>query len=278
MNLFGIPEARHFCKFSRRSGSCAGPLQQFVDTSLKGHTSIKEGTSAFDEYRDCFLRDTERCIFLSISLYRRSLDLMMPGSSSWAHVTLYYSSFYAARALLGLFGGWVNKYGKKYIEVSKAKPGLQELTIRAVSSTFGGSHQKFWELFYNSMPPLFPWVDSKFRFALEPVSGKSDWLIQNRNDVNYDTHTAFQLIRKFQVDFNKASFPGSLPGVLGTQYGITDGLLSILLPFANQFGIATDALDILTPAGSRKHKSNLLIFKAKPHKLLSGAKLSSLIS
>lgn len=279
MNLFGIPEAHHFCKsFNARAGNCTGPIQQFVEAGLRGHASIKEGTPVFEDYRDCSLRDTERCIFLSMCLYRRSLDLMMPGSSSWAHVTLYYSSFYAARALLGLFGGWVNRNGKKYIEVSKARPGSQELAVRSAVSTFGGSHQKFWELFYDSMAALIPWVDSKYRFAIQPVTGKPDWLISNRNDVNYDTHTAFQLIRKFQTDFDKSSFPGSLPGVLGTQYGVADGLLSILLQFAKQFGIATDALDLITPSGSRKHKSHRLIFKAKPLKLLSDSKLSSLLS
>src|SRR3990167_6936465 len=110
MALFGVDEARHYCgTFNGSGGTASGSLEIYVKSALTQIRSLREGTPEFDRYRDCSLRDVERRIFISVSHYRRSLDLMTPGAVWWAHVTLYYGSFFAAGALLGMFGARVLK-------------------------------------------------------------------------------------------------------------------------------------------------------------------------
>src|SRR5262245_31846889 len=102
MKLFGIPEARHYClRFQATAAPAAhSSVKAWLQKTKPG--TLKEGTVAFDTYRACALRDVERSLFQSVSLYRRSFDLMTASAAGWAHVTLYYGTFFSARALIGL--------------------------------------------------------------------------------------------------------------------------------------------------------------------------------
>ncbi len=231
----------------------------------------------FSSYRDCALREAERCLFLAISNYRRALDLMIPGASSLAHVTLYYSSYFAARALLGMFGGWIGN--RMAVDVTASQPGNQELQVnRKVQSTYSGSHERFWDLFYGAAASLVPWVDTKTRFAITPVSGTVTWQSENRNEVNYDSFSACQLASNFQANFDAGKFPASLPGRLSTQFSVSEGLLLITSNFVRNFGLSTDALDALMPAGPRKAKIERLVFRDRAPKLVHRTKRRSIIS
>src|SRR5262249_41935775 len=122
MNLFGVAEAHYYCRsFGNSPAPSNGSLKAYVSSIPSKVVSLREGTAAFSEYRDCALRDVERSLFLAISHYRRALDLMLVSSCGWAHVTLYYGSFFAASALLGLFGGFVD--GPTVIDVVTNAPG-----------------------------------------------------------------------------------------------------------------------------------------------------------
>jgi hypothetical protein len=208
------------------------------------------------------LRDAERSLFLAVSMYRKALGLMTPAAASWAHVTLYYSAFFASKGLLGIFGGWLGK--KRLVEVVARTPGNQELILRrkgAGISNYSGSHEQFWDVFYSSVTKLTPWINPSFRPALAPPEGSVLWQTQTRNLLNYDSFNAVELSVDFQTAFKSAAFPGCLPGRLSTQYSTTEGLLSVFADFASRFGLTTDALDHLTPAGSRKDKVKALIFR-----------------
>lgn len=184
---------------------------------------------------------------------------MTSASSPWAHVTLYYGSFFAANALLGMFGVWT--YNRLAIDVVTNTPGNQELRItRNVVTVNQGPHRSFWELFYDAMRPLYPWVDPALLFALQPVGGNVIWQIDNRNSVNYDTFVSLQMLTQFQGAFRRTRFPTSLPGVLNTQFRISDGLVRIVCAYAQQFGLATDALIGFLPNGTRRAKMQRLIF------------------
>ena len=100
MRIFTIDGAGHYCgQFERNVGTVNQTLEEFKKTRLEGRNRINEGTALFDEYRACALRDADRCLLLAASHYRRALDLMVPSSSHWAHVTLYYGTWFAAHAL-----------------------------------------------------------------------------------------------------------------------------------------------------------------------------------
>ena len=262
MKIFDIPEARHYCRaFVATGGPSEGSLKKYLQGSLKGVSSLQEGTTAFDEYRGCALRNVDRCLFLAASNYRRAFDLMLPSASSWAHVTLYYGCFYAASALLGMFGTWIFN-DRVVVEVNIGSPGNQQLLIdRAAKSrsTHNGSHRRFWDLFYTACNPLVHWVDPAYRFAIEPIGGSVIWQIETRNLVNYDTFAAYELMRDFQSGFKPRTFPSSLPGSLSTQFRVLEALMFIAFGFVRDFKLRTDALQNLTPIGNRKTKMRSLI-------------------
>jgi hypothetical protein len=111
-----------------------------------------------------------------------------------------------------------------------------------VSSTYSGSHRRFWDFFYRAVATLRPLVDPLVAFALAPISSDPVWQIDRRNEINYDAYRAIMLAVDFQSSFSKASFPASLPGILGTQYNVLEGLLEIVFEYRRKFGLQTDAL------------------------------------
>jgi hypothetical protein len=84
---------------------------------------LTEGTAHFTAHRVSTLNAIERWLLFGVGDYRRALDMLIPSAAPWAHVTLYYSSFFAANAILGMFGVWVLGRVLRAL-VSKVPPGL----------------------------------------------------------------------------------------------------------------------------------------------------------
>ena len=253
MNPFSFNGARHFCgSFQPIAGPAAQSFTDFHSKFLARPQRIAEGQPLFEEYRASALRDVERSVFLAASHYRRALDLMIPSSSHWAHVTLYYGAWYAARALLGMFGCVVTD--RKVIHAESSRPGHQQLRVQAIGNKQGqhpinqrGSHRRFWELFYQATHSIVPFVqDPGDAAVLSPIANNPVWLIERRNKVNYDTDRSIAASADFSKQFSSQNFPSSLPGELATQYGVCEGLLKVSYWFASTFGLETDALDGLT--------------------------------
>ena len=268
MKTFSITGASHYClSFEPKTGDAEKSVQEFRDLRLGNRSSITEGTALFDEYRACALRDTERSLFLAGSHYRRALGLMIPSASHWALVTLYYGAWFAARALLGLFGCVV--LSKHVIHVDRSSPGNQRLLIQRLGYgqnyyhvTQRGSHQRFWEIFYQTVPSITPFADPEFSPTLAPVSNNQGWLIEQRNTINYNTVESVMLGRTFGAGFCEGTFPNSLPGVLYTQYAICEGILAVCCRLSSRFGLATDALDALSPPAPIGQRINDLVYNA----------------
>lgn len=251
MRPFSTRGARHYCSsFQPKPGIAEQTPEDFHDARLQHHRILAEGTSLFSEYQACALRDSERCLFLASSHYRRALDLMIASSSHWAQVTLYYGAFFAARALLGMFGCGV--LHKHVIHVRSSRPGSQVLRVERIGSGQGryfvterGSHRQFWEIFYRTVRPVVRLVDVEFATALFPVLNSNTWLIEQRNSVNYRTKYSLDVAESFDKTFTESNFPNSLPGVLQTQFQVSEGILAASCSFARRFGLATDALAFL---------------------------------
>lgn len=281
MILFNIAEAKYY---SSRFGSSVGDSERSLAEFHTKHIlnklrAFSEGSPIFDEYRDCLLRNVERSLFFSASHYRRALDLMIASASPWAQVTLYYGSWHVAHALLGLFGCTIiNNY---VIDVERGLPGSQTLRIRKIGAKLGqantthsGSHQKFWDLFYQAFQTTKAVFPSDFQLALSPISGDRLWQIDRRNDINYDSFSSIQLAQDFERGFTCNSFPSCLPGVMNTQYKVFELLLEMSFHYAQDFGITTDALDRLrTPSPLRK-KVGELIYNEKPSGLVNKTRKS----
>jgi hypothetical protein len=285
MRLLGINEATHYCNsFTVCGGDAEGSIESFVMNHLVGVgiRAITEGTPIFDEYRACSLRDAERSLFLAISHYRRCLDHMIPSGSSWAYVTIYYGCWHAAHALLGMLGCTINS--KYVVDVTRSAPGSQEFSIRKIGNkineeptTYSGSHQKFWDLFYRAVLPLRNIAPPHLVPAIVPIASNPTWQIENRNEINYDTHIALKLSNDFLQSFATATFPACLPGVLGTQYGIFETLLELSCLYAKDLHLETDALLSFGTGRNFKGKVKKMIYTSMPN-LISKSKKKMLLS
>ncbi len=246
MNTFSMGESKYYCsKFSQMSGDSEKSIKDFQRSYLQNATILKEGTGLFNEYRDCSLRNIERLIFLSASNYFRSASLLASSSAPWAHVTLYYGSFFAANALLGLWGCTI--FQKYIVEVDNGTCGHQRLRVRCIGTNRelavkGGSHEQFWAIFYNTAAQIKPVILPEYRIALEPIQNSSSWLIEKRNQVNYDSYNGICSVVNFGNNFNATQFPQSLPGDLNVQFKTLKTLLNAVRHYAKEFGLSTDAL------------------------------------
>ena len=270
MRLFGITEAYHYChSFIAVPGDAENSLDVFRSKYLKTPRTLTEGTPLFDQYRACSLREVERHLFFALSHYQRCLDLMISSASPWAHVTIYYGSWFVSRALLGMFGCAI--FRNSVVDVNRNSPGSQELRLRNIGnksgqqhSTYTGGHQRYWDLFYKAVATLRPMVQPKFAAVLTPIGKDPIWQIDRRNQINYDSCEGMSLAINFKRSFSKANFPMSLPGILATQYRILEELLELTLYFAKQFGFQTDAINGLGHHNSLAGSVNNLIFNDAP--------------
>src|SRR3954447_12803951 len=200
MRLLDLPQAKHFCTLPPASTGSAvdESLAHFHSSVAASVTTLKEGTLPFNAHRANVLRSVERWLVYSLVHYRRAFDMLVPVSVPWVQVTLYYSSFYAANAVLGMFGGWLGQLmtGRRLvIDVENGATLSQELRIhRKYKSPNGatGSHRVFWDAFYAATAKISAWAPSKLALALEPVNNDFAWQIHERNNVNYDMYHAWQ--------------------------------------------------------------------------------------
>ena len=262
MRLFDITEATYFCR--ALPGHVPGGSQS-LPTFHKGlrATHLSEGTIYFDVHRISLLNAVERWILFGIADYRRALDMFIPSNAPWAHVTLYYSSFFAANAILGMFGVWV--HFKRLVDVDNGVATSQVLRItkRPPSPTgYRGSHQVFWDFFYEGCNSISSWVPSHLKPVTSPVSNDRIWQITTRNDINYDMSSAFDGALRLSGSFNPKRLQ-SLRGPLRQQLEVTEGMLELAIYFANALGVSSFAYQGLG-TGTRAKVLRALVKKVPP--------------
>src|SRR6266404_5934629 len=126
MRLLDITEAQHFCR--PLAGYVPGAGQSLTAFHDSLHvTRLTEGTTYFDVHRTSLLNAVERWVLFGVAGYRRALDMFIPSNAPWAHVTLYYSSFFSANAILGMFGVW--GHFNRLIDVECGTPNGQVFRI-----------------------------------------------------------------------------------------------------------------------------------------------------
>jgi hypothetical protein len=283
MNLLDLdPAAKHFC------ASAAAPVANGVSQSLPAfHTSLagigllEEGQARFAIHQKNLVDSAARWLVYSLTHYRRAVEMLVPASAPWAQVTLYYSSFFAANAILAMFGGWIGhtSAGAIVVDVERENPGNQALRIhRRFKSPRGarGSHKQFWDIFYDAVGKVSPWAPAHLIGALAPVNADYAWQISERNGVNYDMFHAWQasvlLYQTFSV--TKSKFR-ELSGPIRLQLDASEELLRLALYFAGEVGIENDALMGCGFVGSRKLIQRRLVSQAVPQFVAQSA-ISSL--
>jgi hypothetical protein len=258
MSVFSLQEASYFCNWTTGSPVPDGSFRQW-STMLPNGSTLTEGTSEFDRHRQLANRECDRLLFLAASHYRRAFDMQVSSGAPWAHVTLYYGAYYAAHSILGMFGAWAIKNSSAVVQVLNGTPSQQQLKVLKNPSAAQGSHQRFWAHFYATAAQLLPMVDVSHRFALQPVGGDSNWLTTTRNDVNYDTHSAVGLIASHKQQFRRSKLRTSLPGVLSTQFSVSESLLAVATQFARELELSSTAMVRLQATGGRRELVRTMI-------------------
>jgi hypothetical protein len=266
--------AKYFCGQFSGTVPVDSPMRDFFNASLSKKKSFKEGEQVFTEYRDYLLRESDRCFFLGISCFRRALDQFSSASVFWAHVSLYYSGWFAAHSVLGMFGCWVQG-DKKVVQVKSDSPGVQEFAVtRDYPKQYpGGTHQFFWDAYYNAMKAVVLWTDPSLHLAVKPISSNHIWAIEKRNLINYQTIQAFKLMDDFSAGFDPDKFPASLQGDVATQFQLARSLLLFCADRASEFALKTD---VYSRTGTRERAIKELIFKTTPSKLSHHSEESNL--
>jgi hypothetical protein len=262
MRLLSIAEARHFCRPLPAHQPGVGQSLAAFHKNLRA-TRLTEGTAYFDVHRVSLLNAVERWILFGVADYRRALDMFIPSNAPWAHVTLYYSSFFAANAILGMFGAWVNY--ERLVDVDQGTVNSQVLRIsKRVQSPSGytGSHRVFWDLFYEGYNAISPWVPFELQSKTAPVNNDRIWQITARNEVNYDMFSAFEGALFLESSFNPKKLR-TLHGPLAQQLEVTEGMLKLALHFARDFAVSSFAYEGLG-TGARPKILRALVTKVPP--------------
>jgi hypothetical protein len=261
--LFDISEAPHFCAPLAVHVPGVGQSLVSLHDSLRAQR-LTEGSPQYDAHRVSALNSVERWLLFGVAYYRRALEMLIPSAAPWAHVTLYYSGFYAANAILGMFGVWVGQ--RWFVDVEMGTPGKQTVRLhKKIPSPSGyrGSHEIFWDIFYECCNAIGPWVSPQLQPFTVPVNSDRRWQIRARNEVNYDMAAAFQAAVQFNTTFRGNKLK-SVTGDLAQQLVLTEGLLRVALSFANKFDIHSFALADLGVNGKRARVLRTLVTKVPP--------------
>jgi hypothetical protein len=269
MRLLDLPQAKHFCAARPAPAGTSQSLPHFYTSLAPNITTLAEGTGLFEVHQANLLNSVERWLVFALSHYQRALDMLVPVSAPWLQVTLYYSSFFAANAILGSLGGWVGqtKTGKRIlVDVERGVEGSQELKIhRKFQSPNGasGSHRLFWDIFYDATAVISAWAPAPLLSALDPVNNDFAWQIGERNDVNYDMFHAWEASMLFFNTFDAANL-ASLSGPPALQLEKTDLMIKLALFFADAVALPGFALDGCGVTGTRRERQKLLVNNVPP--------------
>jgi hypothetical protein len=264
--VFNTTEAIHFCSWP--GGTVTVPpesYKRYIRDVLRPGQLIGEPSPGYEAFRCHALREADRALFLALSNYRRSLDLLTESSAAWAWVTTYYSAFFSASAILGLLGVSLDPF-QVVVGVKRGSPGSQELTVQEFShevTKAQGTHEAFWEMFDRLIGPVRREFPHGLQDATRPHDEGVDWQIKMRNTQNYDTFAAVDTGQQLRGSFQKDRFPRCLTGNFALQFEKTVGLANVSLWLAHHVGLSTDALDGLYPTRSIRQKTEALVGRAR---------------
>lgn len=204
-----------------------------------------EGTPSFNELRVCLLQEAEQYLLLAQSCYSQGLEGLRVGSAAWSIVSFYYSAFFATKAILGTYGCWMAA-PDRWIEVVDATPGGLQLAYRAkpyatlYQTKARGSHKVAWAAYYHVMSTLSSFLTSPDAIvAKTPVQSQESWLIDTRNDVNYQPQVAFKIGAEFESSFLPTAVPNSLKGRLSTMLKVSRACNVLAKENAVRVGLST---------------------------------------
>lgn len=243
MRLLTPSGARSFCQsFSGSPRTSDVDVAKYLDSFRSGKL-FKEGTRDFEDLRDCLLRDAERQAFLAAGNFATVHRGLQAGVVGWSVVGLYYSSYFAARSLLSMHGGWVDA-NRRWVGLTDTTAGGLEFTyFKSAHPSIPrrlGTHKAFWSVFYHATTGLHAHADPAHAYALSPVQSSTTWLIDKRNEINYNAAAALKLTSSFTSRYDPGSIPTCFPGELKVYKNVANSLLALVAQFRIANGLSSD--------------------------------------
>jgi hypothetical protein len=260
MSQFDLISSQHYCGGAIGfSASATASFKNYVHQTLHKGQTLSEGTPTFDEFRRQSLREVERRIFLAASNFRRGEDLMILPSAPWSWITMYYASFHAAHAILGMLGVTIDPHSR-HIWVQASSPGSQALKVEAcpplpAGTKLPGPHERFWDMYYQHTVRLQSDLPPLLKGAAVPIGGRARWQIEYRNLQNYDTFVAFQTMGDFSSSFAPATYPSSLGRNFARQVEGAKTMVTAAVWIADKVGLSSDIA--YPPAGAAPRTARL---------------------
>jgi hypothetical protein len=261
---FNIKEARYFCGKPATAVNIES-FRTYLDKQVVRGRELREGSTEFEVYRMQSLREADRNLFLALSNYRRSQDLLTSSSAHWSWVTMYYSAFFSANSILGLIGVSVNPK-RTIVDVLSGKPESQRLAVGECPeegpTQEWGDHRLFWDFFYSYVASLRSYLPADLKRAVDPVGKSRSWQISHRNRQNYDSFAAIETCAAFKTGFRETNFPSSLDEDFRTQHEGTKSLLDVTLWLVHEINFSSDALDSLCGRATLRNRTESAIGRA----------------
>lgn len=205
------------------------------------------------------MKEAESSFFLGLNNFVRGLEILGTGLGNWAHVTFYYSSFYSAKSILALYGGWSKNYYRDYWVTQVDSPDKTNLTLKIIKWKYNGrkifSHKAFWSYYFDSMKNITYNIPPKYHPALSPMNSDVFWMTETRNKLNYQINDALKINSDVLSDLDTNNFPYSLPQEISIQYNQAKNFILLSNYLLNAFNIDTDVFNCI---GIDKNRNDII--------------------
>jgi hypothetical protein len=257
MTILSLPVAKYFVGlYSDRNKPNIDDIDEYLVQEIGNNKRIfSETDGTLEPIVYLLTKQSENCFYLSLSNFVRGLEILGTGLGNWAHVTFYYSSFYSAKSILALHGGWAKDYKNKYWATQVDSPTQTDLKLKVTEWKHNGqkinSHRAFWSYFYESMKNITNYVPSQYSPALSPINNDVFWMTTTRNKLNYQISSAVNINSQVLSNLDASAFPYCLPRDLATQYNQARNLVTLANHLLHDFNINSDAFSCINSMMNR---------------------------
>lgn len=257
MAILSDPLAKYFASLYYDHPSLStNDIDAYLIAEIKNkQKSFSETDGTLQPIVYLLMKEAESSFFLGLNNFVRGLEILGTGLGNWAHVTFYYSSFYSAKSILALYGGWAKNNWVTQVD----SPVKTNLTLKTIKWKPNGnklsSHKAFWSYYFDSMKNISNNIPSKYQPALNPINNDVFWMTKTRNILNYQINDALKINSNVLSDLDINNFPYSLPQEISRQYNQAKNILLLSNYLLNTFNINTDVFNCI---GTNKNRNDII--------------------
>lgn len=261
MAILSDPLAKYFSSLYHDEPSLStNDIDAYLIAEIKNkQKSFSETDGTLQPIVYLLMKEAESSFFLGLNNFVRGLEILGTGLGNWAHITFYYSSFYSAKSILALYGGWAKGNFGDYWVTQVDSPVKTNLTLKTIKWKHNGakitSHRAFWSYYFDSMKIIINNIPPKYHPALSPINRDVFWMTKTRNKLNYQINDALKINFDVLSDLDANNFPYSLPQEISIQYNQAKNFILLSDYLLDAFNINTDVFNCI---GIKKNRNDII--------------------